>query len=59
MKLITRSDAAKRSLEDLHGLYREAFNAIAAAPRGSQERRNALASLDVIERELASRGPGF
>ena len=58
MRLITRSEASKRSLEELHGLYREAFNALTAAPRGSQERQNALASLDTIERELACRTPG-
>lgn len=57
MKLITRYDAQKLSLEELHGLFREAFNAVAAAPRGSQERRNALSSLDNIERELATRSP--
>lgn len=59
MKLITRYDAQKLSLEELHGLFREAFNAVAAAPRGSQDRRDALNSLEVVERELASRGPSF
>ncbi|MEM9099042.1 MAG: hypothetical protein AAGC79_11015 [Pseudomonadota bacterium] len=55
MKLISRHDAAKLSLAELNGLFRQAFNALAAAPRGSQERRNALASLDAIEGEIASR----
>lgn len=59
MKLITRFDAAKRSTAELHGLYRDAFNALAAAPRGSEDRRNALASLQNIETELASRMPGL
>ena len=57
MKLITRYEAQKLSLEELHGLFREAFNAVAAAPRGSSDRRNALASLKNIEIELAYRGP--
>ncbi|MHC0055836.1 hypothetical protein [Actibacterium sp. D379-3] len=57
MKLITRYDAQKLSLEELQGLFREAFNAVAAAPRGSEERRNAMASLDNLERELALRVP--
>lgn len=55
MKLISRYDAAKLSLAELNGLFRQAFNALATAPRGSQERRNALASLDAIEREIAGR----
>ncbi|MCR9135724.1 MAG: hypothetical protein NXI27_07010 [Alphaproteobacteria bacterium] len=59
MKLITRFEAASRSTAELHGLYREAFNAMAAAPLGSLERRNALASLDNIKRELANRTPGL
>ena len=59
MKLITRYEAAKLSLEELNGLFREAFNALAAAPRGSEERRYALATLHNIEAELATRVPGF
>ncbi|MFG5379708.1 hypothetical protein [Yoonia sp. R2-816] len=55
MKLITRYDAQKLSLEELHGLFREAFNAVAAAPHGSQDRSNALVALENIERELAFR----
>lgn len=59
MKLITQFDAAKHTTAELHSLYREAFNAFAAAPRGSEQRRSALASLNNIERVLASRGPRF
>lgn len=59
MKLVTRFEAASRSTVELHGLYREAFNAFASAPRGSQEYRDALTSLRNIEDELASRAPGF
>ena len=48
MKLVTRFEAASRSTAELHGLLREAFNAFAAAPRGSIERDNALASMHNI-----------
>ena len=57
MKLITRFEAASRNTGELNGLYREAFNTIASAKRGSIERRNALASLENIEAELALRPP--
>ena len=59
MKLVTRFEAASRNTEQLHGLFREAFNAFSVAPRGSQERQNAMASLENIEAELASRMPGI
>ncbi len=59
MKLITRFEAASRSNAELHALYREVFNAFATAPRGSQERSNALASLQNIKAELAVRLPGL
>lgn len=55
MKLVSRFEAASRSTAELHGLFKEAFNAFAAAPRGSEERRTALSSLENIEAELASR----
>jgi hypothetical protein len=59
MKLVSRFEAASRSTAELHGLLKEAFHAFAAAPRGSHERRNALASMENIEAELACRRPGF
>ncbi len=59
MRLITRLDAASRSTAELHALLREAFNAFAAASRGSIERSNAMASLHNIEAELAVRPPGL
>lgn len=59
MKLVSRFEAASRSTSELHGLLKEAFNAFAAAPRGSQERRNALDSMHNIETELATRAPGL
>lgn len=59
MKLVSRFEAASRSTAELHGLLRQAFNTFAAAPRGSEQRRNALQSMRNIEDELATRGPGF
>ena len=59
MKLITRFEAASRSTEQLHSLFREAFNAFSVAPRGSQERQDALATLENIEAELETRMPGL
>lgn len=59
MKLVTRFEAASRSTEQLHVLFREAFNAFSVARRGSQERQDALASLENIEAELVSRMPGL
>lgn len=57
MKLVSRFEAASRSTAELHGLLAEVFNAFAAAPRGSHERRNALQSMRNIEDELAVRAP--
>lgn len=59
MKLVSRFEAASRSTADLHGLLREAFRAVAAAPCGSQARNVALASVRNIQAELATRTPGL
>ncbi len=59
MLLVSRFEAASRSTPELHGLLTKAFNAFANAPRCSQERRNALASMRNIEDELATRAPGL
>lgn len=57
MRLITRFDAASRSTPELLALHTKALRSFASATRGSQERRNALISLDSIESELAARAP--
>lgn len=57
MKLVSRFEAASRNTAELHGLLKEAFNAFAVAPRGSQQRRDALQSMRNIEDELAARAP--
>ena len=59
MKLVSRFEAASRSTAELHGLLAEAVNAFANAPRSSQERREALATMRNIEDELAARGPSL
>jgi len=58
MKLVTRFEAATLSTPELYGLRKEAFIAFTAAPRGSQEQREALATMRTIEDELATRAPG-
>lgn len=58
MTLITRAQLAKLSLSELRGLYRKMFNALAASNTGSHERRDVLASLENIKRELNVRLSG-
>ena len=57
MKLITQFEAAKLSTVQLYGLRKEAFIALGASPKGSQTQRDALASMQAIEKELFRRGP--
>lgn len=57
MKLITRFELASKPISELHALHREALNAFAHAARGTQKRRDALASLTNLETEIRSR-PG-
>lgn len=57
MKLVTRFQAAALSTSELHGLLKQAFNQAAFLPRHSQERDNALASIETIRAELSSRSP--
>jgi hypothetical protein len=53
MSLITRFELAKLSTPVLRGLLRETFNILARSDPDSAERRNALASIENIQRELA------
>ena len=59
MKLVLRFELAFFSECELRGLYRESFNTLAASDPGSAERRDALASLETIERELNARISGL
>ena len=55
MSLITRFELVKLSEPELRYLLRKTFNALAQSEPGSADRRNALASLENIEAELACR----
>ncbi len=59
MKLVTRFELAAKSENELRGLLREAFNDLARSKLGSHERRNALASIENIQREIVSRDLWF
>ncbi len=54
-RLITRSELAGRSNSELAAIFRQASDALAHSAPGSADRRNALASLENITRERASR----
>ena len=57
MRLITRFELAAKSKNELYGLHRKVFNELAKSKPRTLERVNALASLENIEHELASRAP--
>lgn len=57
MKLVTRFEAAKFNDNELRSLLRKTFNVLAASDADSAERRNALATLETVQAELASRSP--
>jgi hypothetical protein len=55
MKLYTRFELAARTTRELHVLIRILFNELARSAPESAERRNALASLENVQAELACR----
>lgn len=55
MKLITRFELASKPISELHALHQQALKAFAVAARGTQERRNILASLTNLEAEIRAR----
>lgn len=55
MRLVTRFEMAAKNESELHGLLRNAFNELARSEPDTHERRNALASLENIQNEIASR----
>lgn len=57
MKLLTIFELATRSEKELHVIYRNVFNELAKSEEGSADRRNAIASLENVERALISRPP--
>jgi len=59
MRLITRFELAAKNEEELHALLRVAFNEMAKSDFGAHQRRNALASIENIQREINSRSLHF
>lgn len=57
MTLITQFELASLSQAQLRGLLRKTFNALAQSAPDSPERRNVLASIENIQRELGARVP--
>jgi hypothetical protein len=55
MKLIARFELASKRSSELHALHSEALKAFNRCARGTQERRDALATLANLEAELRSR----
>lgn len=55
MKLHTIFELAAKSDNELHAIYRNLFNKLAQSKEGSTDRRNALASLENVRRELGLR----
>ncbi|WP_299077306.1 hypothetical protein [uncultured Paraglaciecola sp.] len=55
MKLLTRFELAAKNKNELHILLRESFNELAKSNANTHERRNALASIENIQREISSR----
>ena len=57
MRLITRFEMAAKNESELYSLLREAFNELARSKPDTHQRRNALASIENIQREIGSRAP--
>jgi len=57
MRLVTRFEMAAKNETELHGLLRNAFNELAKSNPHTHQRRNALASIENIRREIRSRTP--
>ncbi len=55
MILVTRFELAAKNENELHVYLRNAFNELAMSNPHTHQRRNALASIDNIKSELASR----
>jgi len=55
MKLVAKFELAAKYESELYSLLREAFNELARSEPDTHQRRNALASLENIQREIGSR----
>lgn len=55
MKLLTRFELAAKNKTELYVLLRQSFNELAKSNPNTHQRRNALASIENIQREIGSR----
>ena len=55
MYLITRFELARKNERELYAILREAFNELAKSDIQTHQRRNALASIENIQREISTR----
>ena len=55
MTLITRFELISKTQGELYGLLRESFNNLAKSNPDTYQRRNALASIENIQREIIER----
>jgi len=55
MRLITRFELAAKNKNELYGLLREVFNELARSEPDTHQRRNTLASIENIQREIGLR----
>ena len=55
MKLVTRFEIAAKCETELGAILREAFDELARSKPNTHQRRNALASIENIQREICSR----
>ncbi len=55
MRLITRFELAEKPKTELYALLRNVFNELARSKPDTPDRRNALASIENIQREIGSR----
>ncbi len=55
MRLVTRFELAAKNETELRGLLRNAFNELAKSNPHTHQRRNALASIENIQRAIGSR----
>ncbi len=55
MRLMARFELAAKNESDLHGLLRNAFNELVRSDFDTHQCRNALASIENIQREIGSR----
>ena len=55
MKLVARFEMAAKNETELGAILKEAFDELARSKPNSHQRRNALASIENIQREIGTR----